>query len=204
MLAHLSRPTLRTAARALHSTPSRLAPGLAAKAGGQSVGEDAADTARKNTAVPVFVAAGAGIAGCVCLCRVAGASEVEYCRGGGELAADGLLRCGRPVGAGTSSTRRWCVPVSSLSRSCARFSSCASAPSRRGIVAQSQDCVADTTSSTCSTQSSRQQNHEEKKDAKHDQAKENVVRPYPPRHCPLSHHRRRRCGGGNSMQSMLN
>ncbi|GAA5847909.1 hypothetical protein JCM9279_003487 [Rhodotorula babjevae] len=73
MLASIARPTLRlaphassrtAAARALHSSPPRRAPGLF-QGGGQSVGEDAADTSRKNAAVPMFIAAGAGIAGYV-------------------------------------------------------------------------------------------------------------------------------------------
>ena len=72
MLASIARSTLRlaptsasrtAAARALHSSPARRAPGLF-QGGGQSVGEDTADTSRKNAAVPMFIAAGAGIAGC--------------------------------------------------------------------------------------------------------------------------------------------
>ncbi|GAA5823000.1 hypothetical protein JCM3770_005375 [Rhodotorula araucariae] len=56
-------PRALATARALHSSPARLAPGLAAKGGNQEVGEDAADTQRKNALVPVFMGAGAAIAG---------------------------------------------------------------------------------------------------------------------------------------------
>ncbi|BGP50063.1 hypothetical protein JCM10450v2_005971 [Rhodotorula kratochvilovae] len=58
-----SAPRALSASRALHASPARLAPGLAAKGGNQEVGEDAADTQRKNAAVPVFMAAGVAIAG---------------------------------------------------------------------------------------------------------------------------------------------
>ncbi|BGP18246.1 hypothetical protein JCM10213_007875 [Rhodosporidiobolus nylandii] len=57
------RPSLAPAARSLHSTPLRSTTHPTASPSGQSVGEDSADTQRKNAAVPLVMAGGAGFVG---------------------------------------------------------------------------------------------------------------------------------------------